>query len=735
MISIKNLVFSLFYIAAFVIAAIGATANAGADKTVFVGEATRLDGSLSTDFTYASQTNGTYSILWQTGDGFTCENLIKCPHAYLTPGTYTATLTVKNTAGQSSTDTVQITAVNIPAATGGNSVTLSDTGSPATNRTNLQAAVNTAAASPNTREILVPAGFVFNDPLILPARSATNYVTIRVADLSGLPEKVRVTNSASDKAKLFRMATYGTPTSGYNNGVEMAVNAKYYRIIGMEIRHLANEVNTDMIGSILSGNSTTQSHIIFDRILIDGNNFETRKGAALNGQFMSFLNSSILNIKAPGVETKAVANWTGAGPLIVFNNRLEAASINTLIGGSLMDSFADVLDGFAFRGNLSWKNPAWLGTGVAIKNQWELKQGYNSVADGNIFENNYEDGQSGEAILLKSMTDEGCAYCEVRWVDFRNNKILNTRAGFNVVNMQAFNLPYPPYARYIRFFNNFWEQTHGRNLIQGADDFEFNHNVFAPLAAQDNIYGFSHLQLTHGSTGVPESYKAVGHKNLNNIFLDGGSSTAIRCDHFNGTGALNDHLTGWDARKTIYTGASSGNHPADNFYPSEIKNDFVNYGAGNFRLKSNSIYKNAATDGTDVGLNVDLLESQTASAITGIWGDTVVPQLPTPAAPGFVSQDDAANTYVFSPTSGYAATLHEYSINGGAYQNAVSATIAVGNLAIPIGSLLVRVKAVAGVNNSGATRSNATAFTVSGGGNAGSTVIYFTGPNRPPVGN
>jgi hypothetical protein len=114
----------------------------------------------------------------------------------------------------------------------------------------------------------------------------------------------------------------------------MAVNAKYYRIIGLEIRHMANEVNTDMIGSILSGYSTTQSHIIFDRILIDGNNFETRRGVALNGRYMSLLNSSILNIKAQGVETKAVANWTGAGPLAVVNNRLEAASINTLIGGS-----------------------------------------------------------------------------------------------------------------------------------------------------------------------------------------------------------------------------------------------------------------------------------------------------------------------------------------------------------------------------------------------------------------
>jgi hypothetical protein len=95
----------------------------------------------------------------------------------------------------------------------------------------------------------VPAGFVFNDPLVLPARTATNYVTIRVADLSALPANKRVTGSAADRAKLFRMDMHGTWKSGYNNGVEMSLGAHYYRIIGLEIRHQASEVNADMIGN------------------------------------------------------------------------------------------------------------------------------------------------------------------------------------------------------------------------------------------------------------------------------------------------------------------------------------------------------------------------------------------------------------------------------------------------------------------------------------------------------
>jgi hypothetical protein len=428
-----------------------------------------------------------------------------------------ATLTVKDASGQSMTDTVTVTAVDIPQASGGDVQTLVDTCNLETNRVNLQQAVNQTAASSATREVRVPAGFVFNDPLVLPARTATNYVTIRVADLSALPPNRRVTGSSADRAKLFRMNMRGNHITGSYNAVMMSLGAHYYRIIGLEIRHMANELNTDMIGNQYTPDwRSDNSHFIFDRCLLDGNGFETRKAAVLNGKTMSLINSSVLDIKAVGVETKAVAQWEGAGPLAVVNNRLEAASINSLIGGASDPSPSGILDGYVFRGNYVWKNPAWQTGGYTVKNSWELKQGFNSVAVGNIFENNYEDGQAGEAIVLKSMTDDGCASCEVRNVDFRNNKILNTRAGFNVINMQAFRLPQPAYANHIRFANNFWEQTHGRgNLSMGANYFEMTHNTFVSRNPMSYFIAYE-----AGSTGVLETYKAPGYKLLNNIAYD-----------------------------------------------------------------------------------------------------------------------------------------------------------------------------------------------------------------------
>jgi hypothetical protein len=381
---------------------------------------------------------------------------------------------------------------------------------------------------------------------------------------------------------------------------------------------MASELSTDMIGNEYTSNwQVNNSNFIFDRCLLDGNGFATRKAAVLNGKTMSLINSSVLDIKAPGVETKAIAQWEGAGPLAIVNNRLEAASINFLVGGANPSSADNVLDGVVFRGNHVWKNPNWLGLGYTIKNLFELKHGFNTVAAGNIFENNYGEGQSGEGILIKSMTDDGCSTCEVRNVDFRNNKILNTRAGFNVVNMQAFQLPYPKYANHIRFANNFWEQDYGRgNLSQGADYFELTHNTFV---SRNSVGSF--ISFDPGSSGVPETYKAPGFKLLNNIAYDVPDLVALRCDHANGTNAVNDHLIGnWDVRKNVMGGALGWMHPADNFYPTSVKPEFVDYAGGNYNLKAGSVYKNAGTDGKDLGADWTTLNSATASATSGVWG-------------------------------------------------------------------------------------------------------------------
>lgn len=76
-------------------------ANAGPDQTVEVGTTVTFDASGSSD------NMGIASCKWNFGDG-TYENGMVTTHTYTTPGTYNVTLTVRDAAGNSATDTTTV---------------------------------------------------------------------------------------------------------------------------------------------------------------------------------------------------------------------------------------------------------------------------------------------------------------------------------------------------------------------------------------------------------------------------------------------------------------------------------------------------------------------------------------------------------------------------------------------------------------------------------------------------
>ena len=63
-------------------------------------------------------------------------------------------------------------------------------------------------------------------------------------------------------------------------------------------------------------------------------------------------------------------------------------------------------------------------------------------------------------------------------------------------------------------------------------------------------------------------------------------------------------------RDGIFAGSNPGTYPANNYYPASYNAvGFVNLTGGNYRLASTSPYHNAATDGIDVGCNIDALNA------------------------------------------------------------------------------------------------------------------------------
>ena len=116
--------FTLFTGSFLVVNAVTPSVSINAPATAFVDEVVLIDGRQSTGFSRTPQADGRPSVIMDFGDGFTA-NLLASGHAYRVPGTYTITLTLRGTAGETASVQRTIVVSPIPAATSGN-IQLSD---------------------------------------------------------------------------------------------------------------------------------------------------------------------------------------------------------------------------------------------------------------------------------------------------------------------------------------------------------------------------------------------------------------------------------------------------------------------------------------------------------------------------------------------------------------------------------------------------------------------------------
>jgi hypothetical protein len=87
---------------------------------------------------------------------------------------------------------------------------------------------------------------------------------------------------------------------------------------------------------------------------------------------------------------------------------------------------------------------------------------------------------------------------------------------------------------------------------------------------------------------------------------------------------LNGVYTGWIfTNNGILRSAGAGpNYPAGQLWATSWGPQLVNFNGGldgNYRVAAGSSWKNAASDGSDVGADVDGAEGATANAPTGNW--------------------------------------------------------------------------------------------------------------------
>jgi len=473
-----------------------------------------------------------------------------------------------------------------PPVSSGNTVTVPPGG-------DLQAAIN--ASQPGDTILLVP-GATYWGIFTLPVKGGSDYVTIRSAapDWSLPAAGVRITPDSRAQLPLILGGIAGMPTIAANPG------AHHYRLQFLE---LASTYVWNSIIELGDGSAPDYSllphDIVIDRCYIHGDaNNGQKRGVALNSASTSIVNSYISDIKSDQDEAQAIAGWGGPGPFTIENNYLEAAGENVLFGGA--DPFIQNLvpSDISFRFNYVTKNLAWRGSSYTVKNLFEMKNAQRVVIDSNVFENIWQAGQTGYAIVLTPGNQDGRApWAVVQQIQFTNNIVRHVASGFNILglNQGTYTVTNGVTVRNNLFYDISASRYGGAGqlvLTQGGRNIVFDHNTV----------------FTDGTSVVYADVAAVPDFVFTNNILPDNRWAVMGSGAGDGNGALAAYYPGATFLGNVMIGGNSSNYPAGNFFPADANAvGFVNLFGGDYRLSGASPYLNRATDGTAVGVNFGTL--------------------------------------------------------------------------------------------------------------------------------
>jgi Putative Ig domain/Bacterial Ig-like domain (group 2) len=533
---------------------------------------------------------------------------------------------------------LQTTLADTPAP--GKTISVSQSG-------DLQAALNNVSCG---ETIELQAGATFSGQFTLPAKACDDqhWIIIRtsVSD-SVLPsEGTRITPcqagvpslpgrpafACSNPQRLLATLSFSGAGSG---PILFADGASHYRLIGLEITRAKGG---KALASLISVGSPSD-HLVFDRVYVHGTpKDETRRGLFLSGSTNVAVQNSYFSdfhcaVGGSCEDSQAIGGGSGSlpmGPYKITDNFLEAAGENVMFGGGPATATpADI----EIRRNHFFKPMIWMrgtpgfdGLVAIVKNHIELKNAQRVLLDSNVMENSWGGfTQKGFSIVVTPKNQDGragnvCPLCRVTDVTIRNVMISHVGSAIVLANAVSVSGGAPAdgerYSvhdviaddidgdRYAGFGTFVQISTIAKPLLQHVS---INHitafpphsflNVGGPDSARMDDFTFTNSVLTSGtypilSTGAFGSNDCAHWGNL--------SSVISKC--------FIDYTFSHNAFLETSASYPPSAWPAGNFFYSNSSIEFVNYNGGNggdYHLLPGSPGKGAATDGTDLGANVD----------------------------------------------------------------------------------------------------------------------------------
>lgn len=477
----------------------------------------------------------------------------------------------------------------------------------------LQAALNQARPGD---VVALERGAVFTGAFVLPNTPGDRFITVRTAVTerdTALPGW-RITPERSGPLAKIR-------SGGEQPALRTAPGAHHWRLELIEFQ--GSGEGTSAIIELGDGSSKQDTlaevprEIVIDRCYIHGDPERGQKrGIGLNSASTTISGSYISDIKVVAQDSQAIAGWNGPGPFRIENNYLEAAGENFLLGGAepgirdLVPSDVEFVRNHVTRPE-NWRPKRW-----QVKNLFELKNARRVLVEGNIFETHWEAAQQGYAIVLTPSGQRGkAAWAVVEDITFRYNIVRDAAAG---ISLQGRDDGGPSgITRRITISHNLFygldRRKWGGNgffllIGDGPERVVVDHNTILQTGNVISAYGgsskdpmpvrdftFTNNLARHNANGVHGQGQSIGKGTLEAFFPDG---------VFAGN---------------VLAGGRASRYPGGNEFPGEeeFEEQFVNYADGDFRLKEQSRFRSAGTDGKDLGADMSTLLRKTNGVLIG----------------------------------------------------------------------------------------------------------------------